>query len=446
MSENTEEQALAEKNGPIFLNINPDDDAPFHEIESLCLNCHEQGTTRLMLTKIPFFKDVIVSSFSCDQCGHQDSEIQSAGPIQERGVILKLTVAAKQDLNRQVVLSNTATMSIPSLEFEAPPNKGLLTTVEGVITRAVDGLQQNQPVRKAIDPDTAAKIDEFITKLEKLKDLEKPFIFLVNDPSGNSYIENPSALTADPGLTVTKYTRNLEQNKLLGILPDDATENIEPEAEEAAAEANLKDEVLQFRSNCPNCNSPCDTNMKLVDIPNFKQVVIMATVCDVCGAKDNEVKGGAGIEPKGIKISLHLTDPSDLSRDLLKSDTCGLEIPELELTLEHGTLGGKFTTVEGILTDIKGQLGEENPFISGDSSQSDTRNKVQEFCARLEEIISGKRLDVHIILDDPAGNSYIQNVYAPEPDPEMTVEHYDRNYDQNEILGLNDMQTENYES
>jgi len=35
-------------------------------------------------------------------------------------------------------------------------------------------------------------------------------------------------------------------------------------------------------------------------------------------------------------------------------------------------------------------------------------------------------------------------VYAPEEDPNMKVEHYIRNYDQNEILGLNDMNTDNY--
>ena len=38
-----------------------------------------------------------------------------------------------------------------------------------------------------------------------------------------------------------------------------------------------------------------------------------------------------------------------------------------------------------------------------------------------------------------------QNVYAPDPDPEMKVIHYKRNFEQNEMLGLNDMKTENYE-
>lgn len=39
----------------------------------------------------------------------------------------------------------------------------------------------------------------------------------------------------------------------------------------------------------------------------------------------------------------------------------------------------------------------------------------------------------------------VQNVYAPDPDPEMTIEQYERTYEQNEDLGLNDMKTENYE-
>lgn len=39
---------------------------------------------------------------------------------------------------------------------------------------------------------------------------------------------------------------------------------------------------------------------------------------------------------------------------------------------------------------------------------------------------------------------FLQNFYAPEPDPEMKIENYERSYEQNEILGLNDMKTENY--
>jgi len=49
-----------------------------------------------------------------------------------------------------------------------------------------------------------------------------------------------------------------------------------------------------------------------------------------------------------------------------------------------------------------------------------------------------------LILDDPLANSYIQSLYAPEPDPAITVECYDRTWEQSEELGLNDMRVEGY--
>ena len=74
-----------------------DDDRPVQEIESLCMKCYQQvrphqvyghldtevaqGVTRLLLTSIPFFREVIVMSFRCEHCGFQNNEIQSAGQI-----------------------------------------------------------------------------------------------------------------------------------------------------------------------------------------------------------------------------------------------------------------------------------------------------------------------------------------------------------------------------
>jgi C4-type Zn-finger protein len=66
---------------------------------------------------------------------------------------------------------------------------------------------------------------------------------------------------------------------------------------------------------------PFETFFSFADIPHFKEVVIMATVCDYCGHKTNEVKSGGGIEPKGKRISLNVTDVSDISRDVLKVST-----------------------------------------------------------------------------------------------------------------------------
>ena len=51
-----------------------------------------------------------------------------------------------------------------------------------------------------------------------------------------------------------------------------------------------------------------------------------------------------------------------------------------------------------------------------------------------------------MILEDPLANSYVQSLYAPDPDPNMTTESFERTWEQNEDLGLNDMKVENYES
>ena len=64
------------------LNVNTtEDDRAVQEIESLCMKCGEEGSTRLLLTSIPFFQEIIVMSFHCPHCGEKNNEIQSAGII-----------------------------------------------------------------------------------------------------------------------------------------------------------------------------------------------------------------------------------------------------------------------------------------------------------------------------------------------------------------------------
>ncbi|NXL61735.1 ZPR1 protein, partial [Chordeiles acutipennis] len=394
------------------------------------------GVTRLLLTRIPFFKEIIVSSFACDSCSWSNTEIQSAGRIQEQGVRYTLAVTSRQDMNREVVKTDCATARIPELDFEIPAftQKGVLTTIEGIIDRAVAGLEQDQPLRRATDGEVANKIDEFIGKLKQLKEVHSSFTFIIDDPSGNSFVENPHAPRKDDALVVAHYRRTPQQAAMLGL---------EREEKPADSVEELRDEVLQFNTNCPECNAPASTNMKLVQIPHFKEVIIMATNCDSCGHRTNEVKSGGAIESQGTRITLRITDPSDMTRDILKSETCSVEIPELEFELGMGALGGKFTTLEGLLKDIR-DLVERNPFTLGDSSAPSQAEKLQEFIGKLQEV-SGKT-QARFIMDDPAGNSYLQNVYAPEEDPELSVERYQRTFEQNEELGLNDMKTEGYES
>lgn len=67
------------------------------------------------------------------------------------------------------------------------------------------------------------------------------------------------------------------------------------------------------------------------------------------------------------------------------------------------------------------------------------------FTASIEKITSGE-MKATLILDDPAGNSYVQALTDDGSlDEKLTIVKYDRSFDQNEELGLNDMKTENYQ-
>ena len=113
-------------------------------------------------------------------------------------------------------------------------------------------------------------------------------------------------------------------------------------------------------------------------------------------------------------------------------------------------LGGRFTTLEGLLQNVLEKI-ENNPMmgggqegdLGGDSVTPEQRKRMEEFKTNLTEMMEGKQ-KFTFILDDPTGNSYLQNLYAPDPDPEMKIEHYERTYAQNDELGLNDMKVENY--
>ncbi|XP_055845482.1 zinc finger protein ZPR1 [Episyrphus balteatus] len=438
---------------PIFREINPDDPNPeTTEIESACMQCFKTGSTTLLLTKIPFYKEVVLMSFRCPHCHFENNEVQSAMEIQKQGVRYVLTVSGVEDLNRKIVRSDYTSTQIPGVDLEIPAKtqKGEITTVEGIFDRTIRGLSQDQAKRYLENPDIAKSIDDYIERLKSFKDTF-PYKIILEDISGNAFVENPLAPANDPNCKATHFDRTTEQDESLGMYESAAQKQekksqnsnlLKPIAEGSWPIEELHGEVFQFNTICHSCKSPCETNMKLTNIPHFKEVVIMATVCDHCGNKTNEVKSGGGIEDQGIRIVLKIDNVEDLSRDVLKSETCQLEIPEIECQVGASALGGRFTTVEGIFAAMKSQL-EGNGILFHDSADPETKHRLETFVEKFDDIVS-LRIPATLILDDPAGNSYVQSLVDEGTDPKMTVTRYERTFDQNEDLGLNDIKTENY--
>ena len=284
---------------------------------------------------IPFYKEVVLMSFACDHCGYQNNEIQSGAEIEAKGIKLKLEVVTVKDLNRRVVKSDFCSVRIEELDFEIPAQsqKGEVTTVEGIIMRCITGLEQDQEQRRIDHTEAADQIDAFVAKLQELKQMDKPFTLILEDISGNAHVENPVAPKTDTFCTVTHFTRTREQDQLLGLYEQEEEDPAAVEKELGMGEGNellkpinegawtleeLHGEVLSFPTNCHKCGADCETNMKMTTIPHFKEVVIMATVCDHCGYRTNEVKSGSGIEEKGVQIEIKVDSKEDFSRDVLK--------------------------------------------------------------------------------------------------------------------------------
>jgi zinc finger protein len=387
-------------------------------------------------------------SFSCDKCGFHNNEIQPAGTFQLKGAHYELRLTAMPDFERQVVKSDTATVKFIELDVEVPAGKGQLTNVEGLLTTVIDDLAYGQEQRKEEAPEVYAKIEEIIAKGRRMLAGEGfPFRVAVDDPAGNSFI------APDPRDGVGKwekreFLRTPEQNAALG-LTDTATTDLDEKGD------IIPDQVYQFPASCPGCMHPCTTNMKMVDIPHFRQVVIMNTTCDDCGYKSNDVKTGGEIPDKGKKVTLRVRTAEDLARDILKSESCALECPELSLSVNPGTLGGRFTTVEGLLTQVRDDLHNqifeadadaEATARRNDSLSADEKKRWEEFFDNLNAAVKGQK-EFTIVLTDPLASSYVQSLAddPSQPDEQMTVEEYERTDEEEEDLGLKDMKTEGYE-
>ncbi|RLN42624.1 hypothetical protein C2845_PM01G27500 [Panicum miliaceum] len=424
---------------------------PIHEIESLCMRCGKNGTTRLLLTLIPNFREVVLMAFECPHCGERNNEIQFAGQLQPKGCCYRLKVPSGQSeiLNRQVVKSDSATIKIPELDFEIPPEaqRGKCSTVEGIIMRAVDELQALQDERKKVDPQMAESIDQFCLKLRSLGSGEAAFTFILDDPAGNSFIENPNAPSSDPLLSVRFYERTREQQAALGFLaePEQHGEGVLPasavgshssglqsephgsvgaaagrraiaqgnpdEVAAALCRYSAPEEVDVLPSTCGACGKECVTRFFATKIPYFREVIVMATTCDLCGYRNSE------------------------------SDSAGVKVPELELELASGTLGGMVTTVEGLIVKICEALERIHGFQFGDSTLEWKKKKWDDFRDRLSKLLSLQE-PWTLILDDGLAASFVAPATdSLEDDDQLTIEEYQRSWEQNEELGLNDMDT-----
>jgi zinc finger protein ZPR1 len=151
---------------------------------------------------------------------------------------------------------------------------------------------------------------------------------------------------------------------------------------------------------------------------------------------------------RGVLYNAKILDRKDLNRQLVKSQTCTVLIPEYELTIPAHR--GQLTTVEGLIRDTMKDLAAGQPLRRIEDEPAYT--KIQRMLDAFQEIVGnddsddeGTRDAEHnhdqlmphftIQLDDPAGNSFIE-FHESMSDPKWNVRKYTRSKEQNIALGL----------
>lgn len=201
------------------------------------------------------------------------------------------------------------------------------------------------------------------------------------------------------------------------------------EGRKAKESSSCPEIITSFETPCPMCQHPTKSNMCKHNIPHFKEIIIMTFLCDECGYKSNDIQtsgsNGSGCDGEAnninyaTKLTLHVRNEDDLLRDVVKSDTAGISIPEIELSLDEGGLGGVYTTVEGLLSKMYHQLKEANPYIEKNSDGGDKDDQTQsanhtsvairfmKCLESLDEMRKAKRFPFRLIINDPMSNSFI---------------------------------------
>lgn len=277
----------------------------------------------MLLTSIPYFREVIVMSFRCEHCGASNNEIMSAGTIRRmslqvsttlylilnvylaEGTVYTARILARSDLNRQIVRSPTCEIVIPEYELTLPASaRGQLTTIEGLIRDVIADLSMDQPLRRIQDEEGYTKLQALIDNLKQIladdededgeaqlgtasmkEHIPMPaFTVKLDDPAGNSFIEFLDSM-ADPKWNLRTYARSLQQNIALGLVaPEEdqsTTGDLAPvtEVDEGigGGEPETDEEIFVFHGPCSSCGHPLDTLMKKVVIPYFKVSLSIST-------------------------------------------------------------------------------------------------------------------------------------------------------------------------
>ncbi|HTX61917.1 MAG TPA: ZPR1 zinc finger domain-containing protein [Methanobacterium sp.] len=162
-------------------------------MKSDCPVCKVKGSLELKTKteKIPYFGEVMESTVQCVECGFKHSDLICLEAKEPVKYTLKI---GKNKLNKRVVKSQSATITIPELGLKVEPgpqSQGFVSNVEGILERFKKAVQTAMSWSEdEVSINNATKI---LNDLEEIRTGDKTVTLIIEDPFGHSLIEDEDA-------------------------------------------------------------------------------------------------------------------------------------------------------------------------------------------------------------------------------------------------------------
>ncbi|MFX1465391.1 MAG: ZPR1 zinc finger domain-containing protein [Promethearchaeota archaeon] len=154
---------------------------------------------------------------------------------------------------------------------------------------------------------------------------------------------------------------------------------------------------------CPVCNySTMKVTTREIDIPHFGQTLLYSSLCRNCGFRQSWSYPLEESSPH--RYTLYVSDPSDLTSRVIKSNTASIKIPELGFSMESKMSSDPFiSNVEGVLQRAKSATQTLNSW----ADSKEEKEKIKRLLLDIDRAIAGE-LHFTLIIEDPLGISTIE--------------------------------------
>jgi zinc finger protein len=154
---------------------------------------------------------------------------------------------------------------------------------------------------------------------------------------------------------------------------------------------------------CPVCeNSTMKVTAREIKVPHFGQTLLYSSLCRNCGFRQSWQYPLEARSPH--RYTLLVSEPSDLTSRVIKSNIASIRIPELGFSLESKMSSDPFiTNVEGVLQRAKSAMQTLNSW----ADSQEEKEKIKKLLLDIDRAIAGE-LPFTLIVEDPLGISTIE--------------------------------------